>query len=207
MKEHARITNRIIVFLLALALAFGAAVALSGCQSKEQQAEAAVKSLLEDYKAGSLDLLNGSESSEISDLGIDEQELASAMIDDFSYEIKGAKENSETGTIDVEVAIHSKQLATAIKNAMPDMVSYALGASFSGASSDDMQKQLANILIQQLKNEEAVDTTVTVPTQEESGDVLATEDGKKALRDAILGDMDALQQSLYGGASQLENAA
>lgn len=207
MKEHARITNRIIVFLLALALAFGAAVALSGCQSKEQQAEAAVKSLLEDYKSGALDVLPNSESHKLSSMGIDEKELASAMIEDFSYEVKGAKENSETGAIDVEVTIHSKQLATAIKNAMPDMVSYALGASFAGASSDDMQKQLANILIAQLKDEEAVDTTVTVPTQEESGDVLPTDEGKQALANAILGDVDALQQSLYGGASQLENAA
>lgn len=207
MKEHARITNRIIVFLLALALAFGAAVALSGCQSKEQQAQDAVKSLLDDYKSGAVELLTNSESHKLSSMGIDEKELASAMIEDFSYEVKGAKENSETGAIDVEVTIHSKQLATAIKNAMPDMVSYALGASFAGASSDDMQKQLANILIAQLKDEEAVDTTVTVPTQEESGDVLPTDEGKQALANAILGDVDALQQSLYGGASQLENAA
>ena len=207
MKETARITNRIIVFVLALVLAFGAAVALSGCQSKEQQAEAAVKSMLEDYKSGALDLLNSSESSELTDMGIDEQELASALIEDFSYEIKGAKENSETGTIDVEVVIHSKQLVSAIKNALPNMMSYAFGAAFSGLSEDEMQKQLANIVIDQLKNEEAVDTTVTVPTKEESGDVLATDEGKMALRDAILGDVDELQQSLATGASELENAA
>ena len=207
MKETARTTHRIIAFLMALVLVLGATAALSGCQSKEQQAEDAVKSMLEDYKNGTLDLLNSSESNEITNMGVDEQELASAMIEDFSYEIKGAKENSETGTIDVEVSIHSKQLVSAIKNALPNMMSYALGASFAGLSEDETQKQLANMIIDQLKNEEAVDTTVTVPTQEESGDVLATEEGKKALRDAILGDVDALQQTLSAGASELSNAA
>ncbi|WP_251197674.1 hypothetical protein [Anaerotardibacter muris] len=207
MKETARTTHRIIAFLVALALVLGAAVALSGCQSKEQQAEDAVKSMLEDYKSGTLDLLNSSESNEITNMGVDEQELASAMIEDFSYEIKGAKENSETGTIDVEVSIHSKQLVSAIKNANSEMPQYLFSALSRGASEDEMREHLASMIIDQLKNEEAVNTTVTVPTQEESGDVLATEEGKKALRDAILGDVDALQQTLSAGASELSNAA
>lgn len=207
MKERTRIYNRAIICLLAFALAFTAAVALSGCQSKEQQAEASVKALLDDYKNGTLEVLTSTEADEITRMNIDENELISVLTEDFSYEIKGSKENAEEGTIDVEVTIHSKQLASAIENSLPNMMSYAFGAALSGHSEADIQEQLTTILIEQLKQEEAVDTTVTVPTEEQSGDVDATDAGKQAIANAILGDMSAVQQSFSSNASQLDVAA
>ena len=207
MKERTRIYNRVIICLLAFALAFAAAVALSGCQSKEQQAEASVKALLDDYKNGTLEVLTSTEADEITRMNIDENELISVLTEDFSYEIKGSKENTEEGTIDVEVTIHSKQLASAIENSLPNMMSYAFGAALSGHSEADIQEQLTTILIEQLKQEEAVDTTVTVPTEEQSGDVDATDAGKQAIANAILGDMSAVQQSFSSNASQLDVAA
>lgn len=207
MKERTRIYNRVIICLLAFALAFAAAVALSGCQSKEQQAEASVKALLDDYKNGTLEVLTSTEADEIARMNIDENELISVLTEDFSYEIKGSKENAEEGTIDVEVTIHSKQLASAIENSLPNMMSYAFGAALSGHSEADIQEQLTTILIEQLKQEEAVDTTVTVPTEEQSGDVDATDAGKQAIANAILGDMSAVQQSFSSNASQLDVAA
>lgn len=207
MKERTSIDARIIACLVTLALVFVAVVGLSGCQSKEQQAEESVKALLDDYKNGALDLLNATESSELAEMDIDTNELVSALVEDFSYEIKGSTQNAETGTIDVEVTIHSKQLASAVKNSLPSMMSYAFGAAFSGLSEEDIEKQLTTIMIEQLKQEEAVDTTVTVATQEESGDVNATEAGKQAIANAILGDIDALEQSLSTSASQLDTAA
>lgn len=206
MKERTRINDRIIACLLAFALIFAAAIALSGCQSKEQQAEASVKALLDDYKNGALDVLNSTDDNELTKMNIDENELISALTEDFSYEIKGSKENADEGTIDVEVTIHSKQLASAIKNSLPNMMSYAFGAALSGYSEADIQEQLTTMLIEQLKQEEAVDTTVTVPTQEQSGDVDATDAGKQAIANAILGDMNAVQQSLSSSASQLDTA-
>lgn len=207
MKERTRIYDRAIICLLAFVLAFAAAVALSGCQSKEQQAEASVKALLDDYKNGTLEVLTGTEADEITRMNIDENELISVLTEDFSYEIKGSKENAEEGTIDVEVTIHSKQLASAIENSLPNMMSYAFGAALSGHSEADIQKQLTTIVIEQLKQEEAADTTVTVPTEEQSGDVDATDAGKQAIANAILGDMSAVQQSFSSNASQLDVAA
>lgn len=207
MKEKTRIHDRVIVCLLACALVFAAAVVLSGCQSKEQQAEASVKALLDDYKNGTLEVLTSTEADEITRMNIDEKELISVLTEDFSYEIKGSKENAEEGTIDVEVTIHSKQLASAIENSLPNMMSYAFGAALSGQSEADIQEQLTTILIEQLKQEEAVDTTVIVPTEEQSGDVDATDAGKQAIASAILGDMSAVQQSFSSSASQLDVAA
>lgn len=207
MKEKTRIHDRVIVCLLACVLVFAAAVVLSGCQSKEQQAEASVKALLDDYKNGTLEVLTSTEADEITRMNIDEKELISVLTEDFSYEIKGSKENAEGGTIDVEVTIHSKQLASAIENSLPNMMSYAFGAALSGQSEADIQEQLTTILIEQLKQEEAVDTTVIVPTEEQSGDVDATDAGKQAIASAILGDMSAVQQSFSSSASQLDVAA
>lgn len=207
MKEKTRIHDRVIVCLLACVLVFAAAVVLSGCQSKEQQAEASVKALLDDYKNGTLEVLTSTEADEITRMNIDEKELISVLTEDFSYEIKGSKENAEEGTIDVEVTIHSKQLASAIENSLPNMMSYAFGAALSGQSEADIQEQLTTILIEQLKQEEAVDTTVIVPTEEQSGDVDATDAGKQAIASAILGDMSAVQQSFSSSASQLDVAA
>lgn len=207
MKEKTRIHDRVIVCLLACALVFAAAVVLSGCQSKEQQAEASVKALLDDYKNGTLEVLTSTEADEITRMNIDEKELISVLTEDFSYEIKGSKENAEEGTIDVEVTIHSKQLASAIENSLPNMMSYAFGAALSGQSEADIQEQLTTILIEQLKQEEALDTTVIVPTEEQSGDVDATDAGKQAIASAILGDMSAVQQSFSSSASQLDVAA
>lgn len=207
MEERTRIHDRVIVCLLACALVFAAAVVLSGCQSKEQQAEASVKALLDDYKNGTLEVLTSTEADEITRMNIDEKELISVLTEDFSYEIKGSKENAEEGTIDVEVTIHSKQLASAIENSLPNMMSYAFGAALSGQSEADIQEQLTTILIEQLKQEEAVDTTVIVPTEEQSGDVDATDAGKQAIASAILGDMSAVQQSFSSSASQLDVAA
>lgn len=204
MKERTRVHDRIIACLVACALIFAAAVALSGCQSKEQQAEASVKALLDDYKNGTLEMLTGTEVDEISRMNIDEHELISVLTEDFSYEIKGSTENAEEGTIDVEVTIHSKQLASAIKNALPNMMSYAFDAALSGQSEADIQAQLTTILIEQLKQEEAVDTTVTVPTQEESGDVDATDAGKQVIANAILGDMNEVQQGFSSSVAQLD---
>ena len=207
MKERAIIGSRILTFLLVLALVLGTAVALSGCQSKEQQAEASLKSLLDDYKSGTLDLLNDSESSELAGMDVNTKELLSALTEDFSYEINGATENTGTGTVDVKVTIHSKQLVSAIKNALPDMLSYSLSASTAGASEEEIQAQLSSMVIEQLKHEDAVDTTITVPMQEDSGDVITTAEGKQALVNAILGDVDELQKALTIDASELKDAA
>lgn len=203
MKEGTRINgvranHRIVAVLLTIALVFCAALALSGCQSKEQQAEASVKALLDDYKNGSVDLLSSGNAEELADMNLDVQELASILTEDFSYDIKGSKENSETGNIDVEVTIHSKQLSGAITKALPDMLTYAFGASLSGMSEADIQKQLMSIILEKLKTEEAVDTTVTVPVAEESGDLVATDEGKKAILSAIVGNMDEVNSALNG---------
>lgn len=198
--------KRIIALIVAIVLACTALFALSGCQSKEQQAEEALKSDLNDYKNGSEEIFANQDAQDLSQIGLDPKELQAAMTEDFTFEIKGSKANADTNTVDVEVSIHSRQVANAIKTCLPDMLSYALSASLTGMSEQDIQQHLAEMILDQLKKEEAVDTTIAVPMSEDSGAWSITGDGEQALAGAIVGDLGSIQSVLpddTSGSSQV----
>lgn len=195
------VTKRVIVALMTLVLACTAAVALSGCQSKEQQAESALKAQLDEYKNGSANILNSQESSEAADLGVDAEQFLSELRASFSYETKGSKEGTDANTVDVETTITSKQLTGAVKNSLPTIMGYALGAALSNPSEEEIQEYVSRVIVEQLQKEEPVTTTITIPMKEDSGEWKITEQGTQALSNAIVGDFEALQAELSNSSS------
>lgn len=195
------LTKRIVIALVALVLACTAAVALSGCQSKEQQAESALKAQLDEYKNGSANILGSEEASDVAELGVNAEQFLSELREGFSYEIKSSKEGADAGTIEIETSITSKQLTGAVKNSLPTIMGYALGAALSNPSEGEIQQYVSTVIVEQLQKEEPVTTTITIPMKEESGEWKITEQGTQALSNAIVGDFEALQAELSSGSS------
>ena len=118
---------------------------------------------------------------------------------EIDYEILSSEQIDET-TVEVKTSITAVDMEPVFKDFMADFLPYALGASFSGTSEEEMTEKAAAYFEEALEDHKTEKTTVTVDIQvikgEDGWEVNAEETLLNALFGGLLDSIEAFSEGL-----------
>ena len=193
--------------LMAVACAF----VITGCggaaASKTEQATKALEDMLGQIENGGLsEYMGDSQMMDLSSMGIDYSEIIEGISDNFSYEIKGAEEDSD-GDVTVDVAITSRQIVPAVIKSIDQLYSEVLSTTTNTTnnlqSQDQIMTRYGEIVLEELDNEEPTTTEINVIMTNSNGTWIPTNSSNNEISTAIVGDYANLSQSIKTKISSL----
>lgn len=183
----------IVVLLIAIILGYFAFV-----KYQQNQVEKKVKEMFSSLSSG-----NGQEREEylgemINKTEDNQEEYYNALLEKLTYDIKNVTGNAKNATVSVEVS--NKNMGVVLTNYLAKAIQLSFATAFSPTqnSEEDMDKQMAEFLEEQINSDEieTVTTAVNINLEKDNGEWTLTEESKKDLIDAVLPGIADVKEKL-----------
>ncbi|MGI6045295.1 MAG: hypothetical protein ACOYCA_00375 [Eggerthellaceae bacterium] len=185
MSEKARPTR----FLVVLAFAFAAILALvglSGCgPSAESEIESDIATQLDPIKNVDADTINswlGDEADSLESVGLDSGEFYASWFSGFDYKIDDIQVNDDTATVAMTITV--KQLGTALDDASTELTKNVESGDITDVS------QAGPVIIKAMDNTETTDSQITVNYYKNSDGKWTSSDITTEVTNACIGDIN-----------------
>lgn len=161
-----------IIAITAAALLAVSAFCMTGCfgQSSEQLIRDTLASELDAFKnmddSAMSEIATVAENAGLTDMGIDSQEFAAAVLDGFDYSIDSVEVDGDTATATVTIiSKSSSDFETRINEAVQSITS---NPDVSSMDQETLMNQLSDAVMQAFQNTEVVTETATIEYQLEN---------------------------------------
>lgn len=185
--------KRVLLGFLVVALACTLGTTLVGCgASEEDKVKEAISTeldLVKNNDAATIEELEGSFSSQFSQLGIESNDFISSWLEGFDYSIDSVTIDGDSA--EANVTITAKQLVPVLSAWQTDFEGYVAENASLGYS--ELMKQAGSSFMEDLNAAEPTTSTVTLPLQKSSdGTWTLTSEASTEFSNVIVGDISSL---------------